>query len=59
MEFDDIVKGRRSIWQYSQKEVPRELLEEILESCGFVGPILSHCNEQGGEGILWVAFVRN
>jgi nitroreductase len=32
MEFDDIVKGRRSIRQYSQKEVSRELLEEILES---------------------------
>lgn len=32
MEIDDIVKGRRSIRQYSHEEVHRELLEEILES---------------------------
>jgi len=31
-EFLDIVKGRRSIRKYQEKDIPEQVLEEILES---------------------------
>ncbi|MEY4953128.1 MAG: hypothetical protein RL299_1552, partial [Pseudomonadota bacterium] len=30
MEFDDVIKGRRSARGYLEKPVPRELIEEVL-----------------------------
>jgi nitroreductase len=32
MELDDVIKGRRSIRQYRQEEIPQELLQEIVGS---------------------------
>ena len=31
MEFDDVIKGRRSIRGYKSKPVSKKVLEEVLE----------------------------